>query len=223
MQIGSMDIIIVIGVIISTVIAFNRGFVKEVLAILGWILATFCVMFLLPIFKPAVSGFIDNPAMTGAFAAFFIFIGFFIIWIYGSSKVVSSVRSSQLSSMDRMLGLGFGLLRAFLIVVIANVVVSWIVPRGGEAAILRDSGLFQYAGRYSGYIEDMVPQSALDAVSAGGYVISGESDNASNDMFDQLAQPKVEAKGKKRNLILDAYNYDDRQQKAMDRMINMVQ
>lgn len=51
-QLNNMDIAILVIVGISALIALGRGLVKEVLSIVGWVLAGAAVIYLLPILNP---------------------------------------------------------------------------------------------------------------------------------------------------------------------------
>ena len=46
---NSLDIAILIIVAISALIALGRGLIKEVLSIIGWVLAIIAVIYLMPI------------------------------------------------------------------------------------------------------------------------------------------------------------------------------
>lgn len=50
---NNVDVIILIIVGISALIALNRGLVKEVLSIIGWVLATVSIIYLLPVLNPS--------------------------------------------------------------------------------------------------------------------------------------------------------------------------
>ena len=112
MQLNNLDIIILIVVAVSTLIAWSRGLVKEVLSIIGWVLATAAVIYLLPVVTPFANKYIETGWLAGVIAALIILILFLVCWILLTANLVSKIRSSKLSSLDRTLGLFFGVARA---------------------------------------------------------------------------------------------------------------
>ena len=83
-NLNNLDIIILAIVAISALIALNRGLMKEVLSIVGWVLVTFLIIWLLPLCMPIAQQFISSNWVAGIVTALIIFIVFSIIWIYFS-------------------------------------------------------------------------------------------------------------------------------------------
>ena len=137
---NNLDVIILIVVAVSALIALNRGLVKEVLSIVGWVLATAAIIYLLPPLLPFAKKFISSGILAGIITALFIFVTFFIIWIYSTSQIIGKIRTSKLNGLDRMLGLFFGVMRAFLLVILFNIMVSWIIPEDKQSEILQEGG-----------------------------------------------------------------------------------
>ena len=65
---NNLDIIILIILGLSALIALSRGLIKEVLSIIGWVLVSAAVIYLLPVFTPITKEYIANginrPAVT---------------------------------------------------------------------------------------------------------------------------------------------------------------
>ena len=92
-QLNNMDIAILVIVGISALIALGRGLVKEVLSIVGWVLAGAAVIYLLPILNPFTLKYIESGWMAGIATAAFILIVFMIVWIYATAGVVGKIRT----------------------------------------------------------------------------------------------------------------------------------
>lgn len=101
-QLNNMDIAILVIVGISALIALGRGLVKEVLSIVGWVLAGAAVIYLLPVLNPFTLKYIESGWMAGIATAAFILIVFMIVWIYATAGVVGKIRTSKLSGLDRL-------------------------------------------------------------------------------------------------------------------------
>ena len=163
-QLNNMDIAILVIVGISALIALWRGLVKEVLSIVGWVLAGAAVIYLLPVLNPFTLKYIESGWMAGIATAAFILIVFMIVWIYATAGVVGKIRTSKLSGLDRLLGLFFGIVRAFLLIVLMYILISWMMPVKSQPDLLRKSKYFQIAGNFAEPIEKLIPKDTLDAI-----------------------------------------------------------
>ena len=110
-----LDILLVALVAWGCISGFMRGFVQEVLSLGAWLVALFALRLLhepLTLWLSELTG----GETTGSLLAFILIMGA----IGGGGKLVarrigSSMRSSAIGPVDRVLGAGFGLLKAVLI------------------------------------------------------------------------------------------------------------
>ena len=211
-QLNNMDIAILVIVGISALIALGRGLVKEVLSIVGWVLAGAAVIYLLPVLNPFTLKYIESGWMAGIATAAFILIVFMIIWIYATAGVVGKIRTSKLSGLDRLVGLFFGIVRAFLLIVLMYILISWMMPVKSQPDLLKKSKYFQIAGNFAEPIEKLIPKDTLDAIkektsevgltgddddepAAEQKPAEAEKDKDKSDvdaLFEKLAQPQIE-------------------------------
>lgn len=211
-QLNNMDIAILVIVGISALIALGRGLVKEVLSIVGWVLAGAAVIYLLPVLNPFTLKYIESGWMAGIATAAFILIVFMIVWIYATTGVVGKIRTSKLSGLDRLLGLFFGIVRAFLLIVLMYILISWMMPVKSQPDLLKKSKYFQIAGNFAEPIEKLIPKDTLDAIkektsevgltgddddepAAEQKPAEAEKDKDKSDvdaLFEKLAQPQIE-------------------------------
>lgn len=108
---------VIIGIIaLSAIISIVRGFVKEVLSLVAWILAFWVALTFSPQFSVLLSDYISTPSIS----LFTAFSGLFIVTLILSALVnnliAAVVEKTGLSGTDRMLGVLFGLLRGVAIV-----------------------------------------------------------------------------------------------------------
>ncbi len=108
---------VIIGIIaLSAIISIVRGFVKEVLSLVAWILAFWVALTFSPQFSVLLSDYISTPSIS----LFTAFSGLFIVTLILSALVnniiAAIVEKTGLSGTDRMLGVLFGLLRGVAIV-----------------------------------------------------------------------------------------------------------
>ena len=235
-QLNNMDIAILVIVGISALIALGRGLVKEVLSIVGWVLAGAAVIYLLPILNPITLKYIESGWMAGIATAAFILIVFMIVWIYATAGVVGKIRTSKLSGLDRLLGLFFGIVRAFLLIVLMYILISWMMPVKSQPDLLKKSKYFQIAGNFAEPIEKLIPKDTLDAIkektsevgltgddddepAAEQKPAEAEKDKDKSDvdaLFEKLAQPQIEKMREDRKKLqkikedFDGYNAYER-------------
>lgn len=224
-NLNNLDIIILAIVVISALIALNRGLMKEVLSIVGWVLVTFLIIWLLPLCMPIAQQFISSNWVAGIVTALIIFIVFSIIWIYSTSGLTTKIRSSKLNGLDRMLGLFFGVMRAFLLIILFNIMVNWIIPPANQTEILTESRYFQLAGKFAKPVEELIPQETLDMIKAKSQELSPKEKEEAKEqdslaLFEKLAQPQIKKTTKKTD---ETEGYKNSERDSLDRLIDSVE
>ena len=107
------SIISVVGV--STLLSLLRGFVKEALSLIGWVLAFIVAMVFADRFAYLLDSSIANP--TGRYiVAFAVLFVLTLIAVALAARLLQSVVSFVgLGVLDRLLGMAFGFARGVLI------------------------------------------------------------------------------------------------------------
>lgn len=112
------DFAIIAVIAISTIVSLFRGFIREVMSLLVWILAIWAAFAYSGHAASLMEGWVEMPSARSALA----FAGvFFIVLAIGgliNYLIGRLVDSTGLSGTDRMLGLIFGALRGLALVVI---------------------------------------------------------------------------------------------------------
>ena len=132
-----IDAAVALVIIVSAILAYSRGLVRELLAIAGWIIAAVVAFVLAPTFEPLVReipylGDIlgDSCELTiiAAFAA--VFAVMLVVVALFTPLFSSLIRNSALGGLDQGLGFFFGVLRGILLVAVALIVFQRAVPTG---------------------------------------------------------------------------------------------
>lgn len=121
---GWIDLLLVSVLVLSLVLGLWRGFVLEVLALLGWVAAYFAAQWLTPIWAPYIP--LGEPRSSLNHAATFA-IAFFVVllgWGLASRVVCLLVNATPLRGADRMLGAAFGLARGMVLLLVLATVVA---------------------------------------------------------------------------------------------------
>jgi membrane protein required for colicin V production len=121
--------VVVLGVLaISGLLAFSRGFVREILGLGAWIGAAIFTWWALPLARPQFAKWISSPEWVGIAAAAALFLGSLLVLMLVSSWIGRIARRSVLGGLDRTLGLVFGLARGALLVVAAYIGAQMLIP-----------------------------------------------------------------------------------------------
>jgi membrane protein required for colicin V production len=111
-----VDYTILAIVFISALISVFRGFLKEAISLLGWVMAFWIAL----TFSDKVAGlferWIDLPSMRHAIAFFALFVAILIITAVVMFLVRMLVDKTEITGTDRALGIIFGIARGGVIV-----------------------------------------------------------------------------------------------------------
>lgn len=114
-----VDVIIVLILVISTLISFIRGFTREALSLVAWIVAIWVALSYCHALADKLPGSIsqDELRVVIAFAAIFIVV--LLLGALASYLISHLVEKTRLTLMNRLLGLLFGAARGVLLIAIA--------------------------------------------------------------------------------------------------------
>lgn len=113
------DYIVLLIVGVAAVGGFMRGLVQEVLSLAAWFLAIFAIRALHTPATEFLAGYIGSGTSTAILAFTLLLLIPYAAMKLIAKYVGTASRRSVLGPIDRVLGLGFGIIKGFLIVVIA--------------------------------------------------------------------------------------------------------
>lgn len=124
----ALDFIVIAIMLISGGLALLRGFTREVLSILSWIAAAAATLFMFPIFQASTREMIQPKWLADIALAAGIFLLVLIVVSFITMKISDKVLDSRVGALDRTLGFIFGVMRGFLLIVVAYLFFVWLVP-----------------------------------------------------------------------------------------------
>jgi membrane protein required for colicin V production len=127
MPITLLDVILLVVMLISALLAMVRGFMREVLSIASWATAALVTVLAFPKLLPTVQGYLSNDIVAKAVTIGVIFLGTLIVVAVITIKISDMILDSRIGALDRTLGFLFGLARGLLIVVVAYAFFDWLV------------------------------------------------------------------------------------------------
>lgn len=124
-----VDAIVAGVIVLSAILAYSRGFVREGMAIVGWIAAAVVArMFAAPVQPlvkelPVVGKFLSDSCELSILAAFaVVFAAALIIASLFTPLLSSAIHKTALGGLDQGLGFLFGVVRGVLLVGVAFIV-----------------------------------------------------------------------------------------------------
>ena len=167
-----IDGVVAVVIVLSALLAYSRGLVREGMAILGWVAAAILGFMFGPQVRPLMTEIpIIGEFMTGScelsviggFAA--VFTVALVIMSFFTPLFSSIVQRSALGGLDQALGFLFGVARGVLLVAIAFFVYE-VVITAQDIAMIDDSRSAVVFGRFTGQIEEQNPEQALGWITA---------------------------------------------------------
>lgn len=176
-----VDIVVVIVILLSAVFGVLRGFVKEAISLVKWVIATWVAA----TFTPKLSSIMPFDSDAGNQITAFALL-FTCVFIFGgivSYIVEQFVKKTGLSGADRVFGLLFGFLRGGVIIVVFVVI--------GQAVSLSSQQWWQDSTMLTRFEDvavifyDYVPQgrSSLDAKDV---IDSIDTDAVAEEVIEQV-------------------------------------
>jgi membrane protein required for colicin V production len=154
-------------IVVSALLAYSRGFVREALAIAGWIGATVLSFIFADQVQPLVRqvpvlgemiGDSCELSVIAAFAA--VFAVSLVVFSIFTPLFASVVQRSALGGIDQGLGFLFGVFRGVLLVAVAFFVYQTVLS-AQSVPMIEDSRAAAIFSQMTGQIENQDPEQAL--------------------------------------------------------------
>ena len=114
--------------LISALVAFWRGFVKEVLLIVALVGAAAAAYKGYPLVQPYLQPYLEDERLAAGAAGALLFVVALVILSLVFGLIIKAVRSSEVGGLDRSLGFLFGLVRGALLIALAYLILVQFIP-----------------------------------------------------------------------------------------------
>lgn len=185
-----LDGVVAAIIVISALLAYSRGLVREIMAIVGWVAAAVLAYLFAPQFVPLVKeipyagDILRGSCELAIIAAFSVVFALALIVVSLFTPLFSTiVQRSALGAVDQALGFVFGALRGILLVIVALLVYDRVVVAETVPWVENSRTAHVFAGLRQD-LEDQVPEDAPgwivaryeDLVGSCGNETDGSSD-----------------------------------------------
>lgn len=151
-----IDYILVGILLLSALVSILRGFVREIMAIVTWVAALWIAWHFYASLAVLLADTIHKPALRLPVAFVILFVVCMILGALVNFLCGQLVDRTGLSGTDRILGLGFGLLRGVLVVSVLLLVMRFTpLP---EQSAWRESRLVPIFAPIERWLQDFIPK-----------------------------------------------------------------
>ncbi len=172
MPITLLDIVLLVVMLVSGLLAMIRGFMREVLSIASWAAAALVTVYAYPKLLPQAKQYFTSDLIATGAVIGGLFLGTLIIVSIFTIKISDMVLDSRVGALDRTLGFLFGLARGLVIVVVAFLFFAWLVPEKSQPTWVRDA------------------KSKVVLKGTGDWLISMLPDDPESTILKRLRRPK---------------------------------
>lgn len=162
-----IDGVVAVVIVLSALLAYSRGFVRETMAIAGWVAAAVLAFLFTPQVEPLVKeapvigDFISDSCELSIIAAFAAVFALALIVVSFFTPLFSSlVQRSALGGLDQGVGFLFGVARGIVLVAIAFFVYNSVASTQ-NIEMVDQSRSAQVFDRLNQQIEERNPEQAL--------------------------------------------------------------
>lgn len=154
-----IDVVIVVILVISGLLAYFRGLVREVLSLATWIGAALAAGYGFSYAQPYVREVITiNKAVADIATGVTLFVAALIVLTLLNHAISGRVKESALGTLDRGLGFLFGLLRGALLVSVAYIAATWFWTENELSPYIAEAHTIPYIQQGADMLRQVVPK-----------------------------------------------------------------
>ena len=117
-----LDYAIITILVVSAILSTLRGMTREALGLVGWPIAIFAAKYSAPVIEPMIVSVIKVGGIGQALSWALPFAVVVVLWFVIASVLAPGLKRAGLGALDRWLGVIFGLIRGYVIVLLTYAV-----------------------------------------------------------------------------------------------------
>lgn len=212
-QLNMFDAVVILIFLLSTLLAFFRGFVREVLSLGAWLGAAVVTIYAFEPVSNMLKEHTDKDMVAYLLGGLGTYIVVLLVISIINAVIVRYVKSgSDVGMLDNLLGLGFGALRGAFIVSLGYLVLTLVVDeesppewmKNAQTRSLAQSGALAIAKVAPGYLED----------------ISSLSEKLKNKQSESPYDAALESAEEKPDINDDSQGYSRQQRELLESIMS---
>ena len=217
-DIYTLDLALFAVVVASAIIAYLRGFVREVFSLASWIGAAVVAWFAFNPLSAALGAYIQPPLLARIAAGAGSFLAALVLLSVVTGRIAGRVERSSHSALDRALGFLFGLIRGAVIICALYLVGSRIVPPADLPGWVREARSIPLIETGARQIEQLLPSGLADYGTTEADRIQREIERieAGKRLYEKLERPEAEPETAAKK---PPKGYKDQDRRDLDRLI----
>jgi|TARA_E500000178_G_C16910183_1_gene702223 membrane protein required for colicin V production len=211
------DILVGLIILISALLAFVRGFFREVLAITAWVGAFFVALYGFSHTQPYVSQIIGNETIADIANGIGLFVIAVIFFSIISHLVASGLKGSGLGAVDRSLGFVFGMVRGAVIVSALHLMMLWAIDNQEPPKWIGQARSLPLIAQGSSFLLTLLPENILsdvDRAAAKSKALAGQE--FKKQALEHLTSPPPKGTSTNSGDSDQGTGYTDAQRKQMN-------
>ena len=166
----AFDLVAALIVAVSALLAYYRGFIRESMSILGWIIAAVVAYFAAPLFHPLIGGipyvgeFFEGSCEMSVIAAFAIIMAAALVVLSILTMIISqAAKMPGVNALNAGAGFLFGVARGGLLVVLILILNDAVMP-GGTFSTVENSQSKRVLSNIQGTVVEQGSEVNLESV-----------------------------------------------------------
>ena len=231
-----LDIVVIVILLISSVVAFLRGFVRETLTIIGLVGAVLAGLTLGPVLAPTVEswftdGLTDEAAKDGLWgvvpydiaAGAIAYMGLFIVTLtilsVISHYIAKSVHAIGMGPVDRSLGVVFGLVRGAVLIGLLFLPFHILMEADSKEETFSESHSYSYVQQTSDIMLALIPESWGGAAEQAKEKTELLKDLTGDENLEEAAETLSNMIGTDEAAAEAGMGYNDMERETIDQLI----
>jgi membrane protein required for colicin V production len=153
----TFDFMVAAVILLSAIMAFSSGFVRAILFVLSWAGAALITRELYPVARDYGRQLIPETIIADIGTAVVLFVVILVVLSVFTDAVSKAVSGSGFRGIDRLLGLGFGIVIGCAIVSLGYLAYRYVVPPADQPAWMTNARTFPAVKQGADMLDRYIP------------------------------------------------------------------